>query len=56
MARKNNTRSIRRIEETMLQRIDTRRKLEKKLGRTTVDQPSQGQGWTFTPYDNQRTR
>lgn len=48
MRRKNNTRSIKAIEEKMLDRIDTRRKLEKKLG-TVTNQPTQGQGWSFIP-------
>jgi len=48
MRRKNNTRSIKAIEEKMLDRIDTRRKIEKKLG-IISNEPTQGKGWNFIP-------
>lgn len=48
MSKKNNTRSIKKIEETMLQRLDTRRKLERIMGRPQ-DEVTQGTGWAFIP-------
>lgn len=49
MRRKHNTRSIKAIEEKMLDRLDTKRRIEKQLGKTTTNQPTQGQGWNFIP-------
>ena len=49
MSRKNNTRSIKKIQDTAAERIDTRRRLERQHGRTTQDTPTQGTGWVFTP-------
>jgi hypothetical protein len=49
MSRKNNTRSIKKIQDTAAQRIDTRRRLEQQAGRTTQGQPTQGTGWNFIP-------
>jgi len=55
MTRKNNTRSIKAIEEKMLDRIDTRRKLERQHGVIT-NQPTQGKGWSFIPASQEGER
>jgi hypothetical protein len=55
MSRKNNTRSIKKIQDTAAERIDTRRRLEQQAGRTTQGQPTQGTGWVFTPAEPEYT-
>lgn len=50
MSRKNNTRSIKKIQDTQADRIDMRRKLAKAQGRPQ-DVTTQGQGWAFIPAD-----
>lgn len=49
MSRKNNTRSIKKIQEHEAHRIDLRRRVEKTLGLST-DVPTEGKGWKLTPY------
>jgi hypothetical protein len=51
MRRKHNTRSIKKIEETYLDRIDYKRKLEQIHGKIINNQPTEGQGWSFIPAD-----
>ncbi len=54
MSRKRNTRSIKKIEEGKLARLDTKLRLERQKGKTTNAQPSAGQGWAFIPAPPER--
>lgn len=49
MARKNNTRSIKAIQDRELERVETRIRLKRKLGIVSQEQPTSGQGWNFIP-------
>ena len=48
MSRKNNTRSIKAIQDREAQRIDMRRRVEQRIGRPQ-DAIHQGKGWNFIP-------
>lgn len=49
MTRKTNTRSIKKIEEGVIARLDTKLRLERERAKLAPSQPSAGKGWAFVP-------